>query len=691
MTVLDVWASGLRNGGSWHQNPPGYVSSPPIEAVIFGWGTNEDAQLGLHSRDDHVSPQVVDALLGRRLQGRGFIRIPIVAGSRNSLAIDQAGNVLMWGWNARGTCGQGHQQQTVEKPRRVHLPEGVQITQAALGGWHCIALDSQGGLWTWGGNEYAQCGYRTHKRDVPVPTRCLPDLPKVRMVAAGGMHSLALLESGEILQWGEPWGDFSLNVDQAPRKLSGLPDPGPEAVTKIACGAFHNLALTGDGRVLSWGTNDYGQLGVGAAPSVPVPEIVSTLEGHRVVDVAAGGWHSAAILEGGELMVWGRGEYGRLGIGDRAGSTKLRPVAVEALQGHVVVQAALGGSHSAVLTESGRVFIWGRGQYGRLGVGADGGRGSGPRDRISPTEVELPGGNLSWRVISIAAGGRHTMVYAVPVQGGDGPGAPESPESSEHVQNAAVMLFGGPGPSKHTAPGGGGGLDGDVSSEVGTGSGSEHVAFGGAPLPASHASRGSHDAASPTFAAAAPRLGGGNTPARSGSPAPKSGGKASDLLPPLGPAKTGPHTRSAVERGSSPPVPPVGAFRPPLGASGFEGGATEAAREDIAARFSAVALRTASPEASGAESGAGRGARRAAIRKQGSFSGPMRVHGRSIGGDHSDNPSVSNPGGMPHEDHSASGRPWRAESVRFQGSQTGAFKADLHDGQMDDDEEQYHQ
>ena len=38
--------------------------------------------------------------------------------------------------------------------------------------------------------------------------------------------------------WGEPWGDFSMQVDRTPRKV-----PGAVNVAKIVCGAFHNLAL----------------------------------------------------------------------------------------------------------------------------------------------------------------------------------------------------------------------------------------------------------------------------------------------------------------------------------------------------------------------------------------------------------------------------------------------------------------
>jgi alpha-tubulin suppressor-like RCC1 family protein len=40
--------------------------------------------------------------------------------------------------------------------------------------------------------------------------------------------------------------------------------PGAADVAAIACGGFHNLALAADGRVIAWGTNDYGQLGNGS-------------------------------------------------------------------------------------------------------------------------------------------------------------------------------------------------------------------------------------------------------------------------------------------------------------------------------------------------------------------------------------------------------------------------------------------
>ncbi len=69
----------------------------------------------------------------------------------------------------------------------------------------------------------------------------------------------------------------------------------------------------------------------------------------QVADNAAGGWHSCALSSAGEVWVWGRGEYGRLGLGDRSGSSKLRPQKVRGLEAHVVVQVRGAGGGGGVI------------------------------------------------------------------------------------------------------------------------------------------------------------------------------------------------------------------------------------------------------------------------------------------------------------------------------------------------------
>jgi alpha-tubulin suppressor-like RCC1 family protein len=169
------------------------------------------------------------------------------------------------------------------------------------------------------------------KRDLCVPKPTVPFLT-VRMVACGGMHSVALTTSGEIWQWGEPWGDFSIDVNRSPRKLAAA------NVVSIASGAFHNLALNIENKVLSWGTNDFGQLGTGDTTYAREPRYVVDIDGVNVADIEAGGWHSLALSDKGEVYTWGRGEYGRLGLNEMKGTSHVRPCKVPGLQGHCVIQ-----------------------------------------------------------------------------------------------------------------------------------------------------------------------------------------------------------------------------------------------------------------------------------------------------------------------------------------------------------------
>ncbi|CAL8461917.1 g1448 [Coccomyxa elongata] len=380
---------------------PLYVQEPPIEAVVFGWGVNEDGQLGLDDPENVVAPKVLEALLGTRFQGRDFLKSPLICGSRCTVAIDKDGQVLSWGWNDRATLGHGHREHE-RKPRRVAALRGMEITQVSTGGWHCLALDSAGLVYAWGGNEYGQCNVEWNVRDVVQPTPCVPGL-QVKQVAAGGMHSCVLTDAGEVWTWGEPWGDFSMKVDRHPKKVEGASD-----IVKLACGAFHNLALNAAGEVLAWGINDFGQLGNGSTFYETSPTKVVGLEDVRVADIVAGGWHSLALTTEGEVFVWGRGEYGRLGLGDKSGSSKLRATQVTFKDPNVcIVQASCGGTHTMVLTSEGRIYTWGRGSFGRLGTGTE-------KDYYSPVEVILPGGPERWRVICCASGGRHSLVLALP-------------------------------------------------------------------------------------------------------------------------------------------------------------------------------------------------------------------------------------------------------------------------------------
>jgi alpha-tubulin suppressor-like RCC1 family protein len=65
--------------------------------------------------------------------------------------------------------------------------------------------------------------------------------------------------------------------------------------------------------VYAWGDNSRGQLGLDNTTSVGLPAHVTAVDGRAICQIACGGWHSAAVTESGKLFIWGEGGSGQLG------------------------------------------------------------------------------------------------------------------------------------------------------------------------------------------------------------------------------------------------------------------------------------------------------------------------------------------------------------------------------------------
>ena len=120
-----------------------------------------------------------------------------------------------------------------------------------------------------------------------------------------------------------------------------------------------------------------GGLGHGDNTSQPRPALVQSLEeaGTKVHSVTVGASHMLALTREGRVLSWGNGEYGRCGNGRRE---QLVPAPVELLEGKMAVAVAAGSQHSLALTAAGTVFAWGKNDAGQLGL-VSGGAGEDAR------------------------------------------------------------------------------------------------------------------------------------------------------------------------------------------------------------------------------------------------------------------------------------------------------------------------
>ena len=162
----------------------------------------------------------------------------------------------------------------------------------------------------------------------------LPKFPgKVRAIAAGRSHALALTEEGVVIGW----GNSDHGVTEPPASLLD------EEVVAIASGKDHSLVILSNGTVLAWGRNDDGQCDVPAGLS-------------DVVAIAGGEAHSAAVRSDGTVVCWGSDEFGQCSRPES--STQIERI-------------ECGRWHTVALSKNGTIEAWGDDRYGQSSVNAD--------------------------------------------------------------------------------------------------------------------------------------------------------------------------------------------------------------------------------------------------------------------------------------------------------------------------------
>lgn len=164
-------------------------------------------------------------------------------------------------------------------------------------------------------------------------------------------------------------------------------------VVGCSAGLSFTLLLTASGKVFGCGQNDRGQLGLGkttrSSAFSPTPTFLPLLDNYFVAAVSSGYHHSLARLDDGRLLAWGSNSWGQLGRGLPA-LTANKTVfsaspdfvvgfaeqlkkgdAADADSGLETVATAIdcGAFHSAAVTAARSLFVWGRNNYGQLGLG----------------------------------------------------------------------------------------------------------------------------------------------------------------------------------------------------------------------------------------------------------------------------------------------------------------------------------
>jgi len=204
--------------------------------------------------------------------------------------------------------------------------ENAKVQMVACGDGHTAAVTSSGKLWTFGTGDNGQLGLGITKKSL-VPLLIDPESFKhahVVMVACGFSHTAAVAKisggldkrSNTLWTWGcGIQGRLGHGADCADKMVpTEIPTArfGDCNICTVACGDDHTAAVTQNGLVFTWGVGNNWQLGHSHREACFVPTRIRRLEQHRVVTVACGPAHTAAVTEEGHLWTWGNGSLGQV-------------------------------------------------------------------------------------------------------------------------------------------------------------------------------------------------------------------------------------------------------------------------------------------------------------------------------------------------------------------------------------------
>ncbi|KAL6616369.1 hypothetical protein ACP70R_038639 [Stipagrostis hirtigluma subsp. patula] len=262
-------------------------------------------------------------------------------------------------------------------PCVVTFNTGVKIVAVAAGGRHTLALSDLGQVWGWGYGGEGQLGLGSRIRTVSSP------------------HPIPCIESAVYSKDRSPAMKSNKTAEGHISKVMG------SCVKAIACGGRHSAVVTDSGALLTFGWGLYGQCGQGNTDDVLSPTCVSSILGVKMQDVAAGLWHTVCTSMDGDVYSFGGNQFGQLGTGSDQAETVPKLVDATSLENKNARAVSCGARHSAIITDEGEVFCWGWNKYGQLGLGDS-------MDRNVPCSVPVE----AYHPLNVSCGWWHTLVLA---------------------------------------------------------------------------------------------------------------------------------------------------------------------------------------------------------------------------------------------------------------------------------------
>ncbi len=345
---------------------------------LFCWGDGQYGQLGTGSTASSSTP-VQEATAATDW-------VSVATNGDSTCARKSDGRLFCWGWAESAALGN-----SALAPSTTPVQESTGATDWRQVSRAC-AIKDDGSLYCWG---RWPIGVEDLSRQRSTPTQEQSLRHNWDQVATDSTRTCGITRDGRLFCWGmqfpglladlHPWSDLASLIPV--QEATGASD-----WAQVDPGGGHTCALKQDGRVFCTGGNERGQLGDGTTTSTF--GMVAVAGGTTWERVSTGGLHTCAIDVERRLFCWGAGDLGQLGSGDTDDSAV--PVQEDSHADDWATVSA-GVSHTCATKTDGRLFCWGAGGRGRLGNDST-------DNRDAP--VQEASGAENWA--NVSAGAEHT-------------------------------------------------------------------------------------------------------------------------------------------------------------------------------------------------------------------------------------------------------------------------------------------
>uniref|UniRef100_A0A8P0T7L3 X-linked retinitis pigmentosa GTPase regulator n=1 Tax=Canis lupus familiaris TaxID=9615 RepID=A0A8P0T7L3_CANLF len=279
------------------------------------------------------------------------------------------------------------------RPHRIApgtFPVQAQAPRTALGmGEPEEVMPGSGAVFTFGKTQFAE--------NIPSKFWFRNDVPT--FLSCGDEHTAVVTGNNKLYMFGSNnWGQLGLGSKSTVSKPTCVKALKPEKVKFAACGRNHTLVSTEGGKVYAAGGNNEGQLGLGDTEERSTFHLISFFTSQRKIkQLSAGSNTSAALTEDGELFMWGDNSEGQIGLENVTNVCVPQQVTV----GKPISWISCGYYHSAFVTTEGQLYTFGEPECGKLGL---------PNQLLVNHRMPQPVPGIPGKVVQVACGGGHTVV-----------------------------------------------------------------------------------------------------------------------------------------------------------------------------------------------------------------------------------------------------------------------------------------